>query len=157
MTQTACESTGFQKVITPKNVKGDLENGEKFIIFVQRKEGKRSLASPLFSIVDYQSLTRSKSVHAGARGCTSPRDSPHSGRYGVGLRFQKVPFSVSAALFQLLELIIFLKNLHGGEIKKPPFLRPSLPCSGAIYAHPHHKAKQVITVKARRYSHDTTA
>ncbi len=69
------------------------KTGENVLSLCSEKRGYAPRAYPLFRAIDYQRLTHLLYVHPGAAGCTYRNYSPHSRRYGAGLRLRKSPFS----------------------------------------------------------------
>ena len=94
-----------------KYVNGDLENGEKCIIFVCRRERNRDRRFSLFAYTDYQRLTSRLYVHVVPPACTCRKNSKYSRSYRAYFRQRKayicvpeVPFSARCNQARLLNI-----------------------------------------------------
>ncbi len=107
----ASQTGGFPDHTFVKYVNGDLENGEKCIIFVCRKERNRNRRFSLFAYADYQRLTSLLYVHVAPPACTCRKNSKYSRRYRACFRQRKayicapeVPFSARCNQVRLLNI-----------------------------------------------------
>ena len=97
-----------------KYVNGDLENGEKCIIFVCRRERNRDRRFSLFAYTDYQRLTSRLYVHVAPPACTCRKNSKYSRRYRAYFRQRKAyicaPEVPSSARYNQVRLLNIHKN-----------------------------------------------